>query len=85
MGAAPSYIAVADVLCAQAKDVYLNTGAELRTVWLNGRRLLGPGDPARGWHPGSYRIPVRLQAGNNRLVVETGSSFVVMLTDVRDW
>ena len=85
VGAAKSYIAVAEVPCSQARDVYLNTGAELRSVWLNGRRLLGPDDPYRGWHPGSYRLPVRLQAGNNRIVVETGSSFVVMLTDVRDW
>jgi acyl-CoA thioesterase-1 len=84
-GPAKSFLLVADIPSAQAKDAWLNTGCELRQVWLNGRRLLGPGAPGRGWHPGSYRIPVRLRAGTNRIVVETGSSFFVGLTDTKDW
>ena len=54
-------------------------------MWLNGRRVLARDEPYRGWHPGSYRKVVELEAGNNRIVIETGSHFFISLTDTDDW
>jgi lysophospholipase L1-like esterase len=85
IGPARSYIAVADVTSPRPRKAFLNTGAEIRAVWLNGKRVLGPADPYRGWHPGSYRKPVELQAGDNRIVTESGSHFFISLTDNDDW
>jgi lysophospholipase L1-like esterase len=85
VGTAKGYLAVADVPAPRPRNAYLNTGAEVRSVWLNGRRVLARDEPYRGWHPGSYRKVVELEAGNNRIVIETGSHFFISLTDTDDW
>lgn len=76
--------AIATVYSDKARTVYLNTGATLRNVWLNGERI----HQVRGWtgwHAGKQRIPVELRAGENQLVIEAGSSFFVSLTNEYDW
>ena len=83
-GPANGFIAVADIDCPTARTACLNVGAELAAVWLNGKRVVGPGDPPRGWHPGSCRKPVQLLPGKNRIVVETGRVFV-SITDDAFW
>lgn len=76
--------AIATVPAAKARTIYLNTGATLRTIWLNGEKIH---EIRRwtGWHAGKERIPVRLRAGENQLVIEAGTSFFVSLTDQYDW
>ncbi len=84
-GPAKSFIAIHDIDAPKARDACVNLGADVKAVWFNGKRLYGPGDPSHGWHPGSYRVPVRLQAGLNRIVVETESRFFIGVTDTADW
>lgn len=66
------------------RQVYLNTGANLKTIWLNGQQVYNaPGDS--GWHAGRERIPVQLCKGNNHLLIEFGTSFFLSMTDTGNW
>lgn len=84
-GPAKSFIAMTSYDSPTARDAFLNVGGDLHTAWFNGKRLYGPGDPSRGWHPGGYRIPIHLQSGANQIVVETDGRFFVSVTDNFDW
>jgi hypothetical protein len=61
--------------------VFVDTGAALRTVWLNGKRIYEAGAEWKGWHPGRERISVRLAYGKNSLAIETGNQFFLSITD----
>ena len=76
--------AVAIVQSRDEKPAYVNIGADVQALWLNGEKVYQA--PARwtGWHAGKERIAVRLRAGQNRLVLEAGSSFFVSVTTDRD-
>lgn len=69
------------------RDVFINVGATVRAVWLNGERITPPEHLHgwHGWHAGRHRIPVRLEAGLNEIVVESGAYFFVSVTEKRDW
>jgi hypothetical protein len=84
-GNAKRYIAIAEVDSPTPRNAYVNLGGELQSAWLNGKRLYGPGDPPRGWHPGAYRIPVHLVAGKNTIVVDTAAHYFLSVTDSPDW
>lgn len=84
-GTANQVEAIAYVDSPTEREAFLNTGGNLKTVWLNGRRLFDRGRDWTGWHPGKERIPVRLQAGRNKIVVEAENLFFVSVTDARDW
>ena len=84
LGPAKSFLAVADLPSRAARSACINLGGAPASVWLNGKRLYGLGDPNRGWHPGAWRIPVRLQPGTNRLVVESGGRFFASVTETAD-
>jgi lysophospholipase L1-like esterase len=66
------------------RPVYLNTGSDLGSIWLNGKRVYR-NEGWTGWHAGKERIPVQLVAGRNTLVIETGPSFFLSVTDGNDW
>jgi hypothetical protein len=68
-------------------DAVLNTGANLKTVWLNGAKVFDSGDGGRwtGWHAGKERIPVRLRAGRNTIVIEAKFNFFLSVTEALDW
>jgi hypothetical protein len=83
-GKAKGYVAVAAVEADRPRDAFVNTGGSLQTVWLNGKRIY-KSESWTGWHLGKERLPVRLQAGRNVLVVETGSAFALSVTDGNDW
>ncbi len=85
LGPATGFIAVAELKERRARAAWVNVGAECGSVWLNGTRVFGPGLPAKGWHPGGYRLPVQLQKGANRIVLETGGRFFLSVTDAFDW
>lgn len=84
-GPANSFIAMASYNSPTERDAFLNVGGDLHTAWFNGKRLYGPENPSKGWHPGGYRIPIHLQAGANQIVVETDGRFFVSVTDNFDW
>jgi len=76
--------AIATLESGAARDVYLNVGAGVRRVWLNGERIYD-NERWTGWHAGKDRIAVTLRAGVNRIVIESGDTFFVSVTDGRDW
>jgi lysophospholipase L1-like esterase len=76
--------AVAAVDSAGARAVYFNTGAQLESVWLNGR-LLFQGQGWTGWHAGKERIRAALRAGRNEVVIEAGGAFFLSITDNDSW
>ena len=75
------HIAFAEV-ASEARTAYVNTGADIKAVWLNGKRL--PVEP-HGWHAGNNRIPVELRAGTNTILVECGDSFFLSITETNTW
>jgi lysophospholipase L1-like esterase len=68
----------------KAKQVYLNTGSELLSVWVNGKKV-NKGDNMWGWHAGRERIAVQLQKGDNVIVIESGANFFLSVTDNNTW
>lgn len=83
-GKASRYQAAAEIQSANERQVYLNTGGSLQTVWLNGRKVFqAPGDS--GWHVGKERIKASLKSGTNHLCVETGAQFFLSMTDDDKW
>lgn len=84
VGPAETYLGVAEVRSPRAVRKYLNTGGGLKSVWLNGECVFRF-KKWTGFHPGKERIAVRLQAGRNRIVIETGGQFSLNLTDSLLW
>jgi lysophospholipase L1-like esterase len=83
VGAAKRYQAVAVVEADKPRQAFLNTGAQLEGVWLNGKRVY-KSEGWTGWHAGKERVPVKLEAGKNTLVIETGGAFFLSLTDAEE-
>ena len=77
-------VGVATVTSDRDRDAWLNTGATLKVVWINGERVFAQSGWS-GWHAGAHRVPVRLKRGENRVVIEFMNSFFVSLTDAPDW
>lgn len=75
---------VAEVPSDADRDVFVNIGATVKSVWVNGDRIFESTDWG-GWHAGKYRVPARLRAGANKIVIEANGSFFVSLTDRIDW
>ena len=89
LGKAKGYLAFASVAGpaegGPPKKAFLNPGADVRAVWLNGRRVYTRGEVYTGWHVGHERLPVELQPGRNTLLLETGAQFFLSVTDDNDW
>jgi hypothetical protein len=77
--------AIAYLHADEPREVFLNTGASLKTIWLNGQKIFDIGDRWTGWQPGKERVPARLKEGKNTIIVESGNSFFLSVTDARDW
>lgn len=77
--------AVSHVESETDRDVFFNTGARLLTIWLNGEKIFDSDNPWGGWHPGKERIPAKLRAGRNQIVIEAQDAFFLSITDGRDW
>ncbi|MEI6520442.1 MAG: GDSL-type esterase/lipase family protein [bacterium] len=84
IGKAKRYYGIANIDAEKPRDVYLNTGAGLQTIWLNGKRVYKNVEYT-GWHAGRERLPVKLQAGKNVLVIEAVDNFFLSATDVMEW
>ena len=84
LGQAKRYQGYSEITVTMPRQVYLNTGGSLETIWLNGHKIFQtPG--YSGWHPGKERILVTLVPGTNRLIIETGASFFLSITKDKDW
>jgi lysophospholipase L1-like esterase len=81
---AKRFVAVATVESEKPRRAFLNTGAHLSAVWLNGKQVYRS-TQSTGWHAGKERIPVDLPAGKTAVVIETGNAFFLSLTDDDAW
>jgi lysophospholipase L1-like esterase len=84
VGGGTRYVGIGEVVGKQPGQGWLNTGGYLEEVWLNGKRVFRQ----EGWtglHPGKERVPVRLRAGTNSVVIVTGPQFFVSFTEDADW
>ena len=78
--------ALVDIPATQAKSVFLQIGIGASTVWWNGVKVHDQSTNWTGFHIGKERIPVQLQAGNNRLVAEfAGQHFGISVTNELIW
>ncbi|HYG75685.1 MAG TPA: SGNH/GDSL hydrolase family protein [Planctomycetota bacterium] len=84
-GKASTYYGVATFGQPKARSAFINTGGQLKSVWLNGRNVYKASAEWTGWHAGRERIPVELPAGTNTLVIETGSQFFLSISETNDW
>jgi lysophospholipase L1-like esterase len=84
VGPGKGYQAMASLQAEKPRSVFFNTGAQLQTVWLNGKRIY-QNTGWTGWHAGKERVPARLQAGRNVIVIETGPAFFLSVTDDNRW
>jgi lysophospholipase L1-like esterase len=84
VGPGSLYQGVAYLNSASTQQVYFNTGAYLETIWLNGQ-LVYQNQGWTGWHAGKERLPAQLQAGANKVVIETGDAFFLSVTDTNIW
>jgi RNA polymerase sigma factor (sigma-70 family) len=80
LGKALLYQGVAYLPADRPRAAFLHTGGEIKGVWLNGERVYR-NRGWTGWHAGKERLPVRLRAGQNVLVIETGTAFFLSVTD----
>jgi lysophospholipase L1-like esterase len=77
---AKAYQGVSYLHADRPKACFLLTGADLHSVWLNGRRVYRS-EGWTGWHAGKERVPVRLRPGRNVFVIESGRAFFLSVTD----
>ncbi len=84
VGPAKEYEAAAVVEAKKAGKVYFNTGAQLESIWLNGKRIYH-NEGWTGWHAGKERIPAELREGRNSVIIETAGPFFLSVTDNDDW
>jgi lysophospholipase L1-like esterase len=85
LGKAKTYRAMTTIQSEKRRVAFLNPGAALETIWLNGKRVYAHGTDYTGWHAGRERVRVELQAGVNTILIETGQTFFLSLTDDDDW
>jgi lysophospholipase L1-like esterase len=78
------FAAIATLESKDARDVFFNTGAQLETLTLNGKRLW-KSEGWTGWHAGKERIAARLAAGANTIEIEAGPAFFLSVTDENSW
>ena len=80
LGSAKRYQARATFEEASSRAVFINTGASIESITLNGK-LLWKSEGWTGWHAGKERIEARLEPGANTLEIESGTSFFLSVTD----
>jgi lysophospholipase L1-like esterase len=84
LGQAKELVGYTVIASPTARRAYLNPGAGLKALWLNGQAIyVAPG--TSGWHVGRERVPVQLQAGDNVLHFTSSNVFFLSLTDTGTW
>jgi lysophospholipase L1-like esterase len=85
VGKGKGFVGMTTLEAGKPKGVFFNTGAQLQTIWLNGKRIY-KNEGWTGWHAGKERLPARLAAGKNTIVIEvSGNAFFLSITDNNDW
>jgi acyl-CoA thioesterase I len=84
LGKADKYEARATLSAERDHSAFLNTGAALQVVWLDGKEIYR-NTSWTGWHAGKERILVQLRQGANEIRIETGSQFFLSVTDTAEW
>ena len=85
VGKGKRYQAAATVDAGAARHVRFNPGADVDTIWLNGKRIYQRPTEYTGWHAGRERVGAELRAGKNAVVMETGGTFFLSVTDQDVW
>lgn len=83
-GDGAAFVSVATLTEPVPRQSILQTGAEVKSVWLNGEKMM-VNEWTRGWHIGRDRTPISLRAGENVLVVESGENFWIRVADKPLW
>ncbi len=78
------FVGVATFKADADRDVVINVGCDLHTIWLNGERIYQSGSGA-AFHIGRDHIPAQLKAGSNSIVIESGKMFHLTIDDIATW
>jgi len=78
------FVAITTITSEEQRRAYLNTGAQLESIWLNGKQIY-LNKEWTGWHAGKERVAVELPAGESRIVIQTGDAFFLSITDGNQW
>ena len=84
LGPAKKFLAQTTVLAESTHNEYLNVGAQVERIWLNGK-LVYKNEAWTGWHAGKERISVTFAQGKNILMLETGDTYFLSRTPDKDW
>lgn len=82
---ATQFYGVATIHRDRAGQAFVNTGAGLQQVWLNGVSIWSLKDAWTGWHAGKERIPVEFPAGESILSIRCRDSFFLSVTENNRW
>ena len=82
---AAQFFGVATIHRDRAGHAFVNTGAGLQQVWLNGVSIWSSNDAWTGWHAGKERIPVEFPAGESLLSIRCQDSFFLSVTEDNTW
>ena len=82
---ASQFFGVATIHRDRAGRAFVNTGAGLQQVWLNGVSIWSLNDAWTGWHAGKERIAVDFPAGESLLSIRCRDSFFLSVTDDNRW
>lgn len=82
---ASQFFGVATIRRERAGQAFVNTGAGLQEVWLNGTSIWRSNGEWTGWHAGKERIPVDFPAGESLLSIRCKDSFFLSVTDDNAW
>ena len=84
IGAGKQFVGIATITSPAARKVYLNTGAQLQAIWVNGKQIYESKEWT-GWHAGKERLPVDLPAGESKIIIQSGEAFFLSITDEDNW
>lgn len=84
IGAGKQFVGIATITSQAARKVYLNTGAQLQVIWVNGKQVY-ENKEWTGWHAGKERVPVDLPAGEAKIVIQCGEAFFLSVTEDNNW
>ena len=84
LGTAKLYLGVHTLASDTEKTVCFNTGAQLKSLWVNGKNIYRHTE-WHGWHAGRERILVPLRKGDNAIVIEAGNQFFLSVTPDDKW
>ncbi len=84
IGPGKQFVGIATITSPAARKVYLNTGAQLQAIWVNGKQIYQSKDWT-GWHAGKERVPVELPAGESKIIIQSGGEFFLSITEDNNW